>query len=452
MRIASIGIALMICLEGGTQVLDIGSRLELFVDDYLIESMTGVTQELQHPVPQEVAFSFDNPWEGDTSFYVTVFQDDGLVRCYFRGSGSAAEGGHQLTCYAESPDGISWTRPALGLHEWEGNNATNIIWTGPGTHNFAPCLDTSPDCKPEERYKALAGGPLVALSSPDGIHWELMRDEPVITEGAFDSQNLAFYDAVKGEYVAYLRDFKDGVRHIRRATSQDFLNWTSPEWLEFDVPNEHLYTNATVPYLRAPHIYLAFPKRFVPARQKVKEHKDVGVSDGVFMCSRDGLNWHRYVEAFLRPGLDRNNWTERNNHIACGMIQTSPIELSLYWVENYRHPTCRLRRGSLRLDGFVSISADAPGGELITKPLTFAGKQLVINYETSAIGSVQVEIQNESGAAIPGFELSPEIYGDEIAHTVTWGTGTDVSKLAGTTVRLKFALKDADLYSIRFVD
>ena len=436
-------------------MLDIGSRLELFVDDYLIDRMDNVRQELQHPVPQEVAFTFDKPWEGDTSFYVTVFEDTDRCRAYFRGSGAAAEGGHQLTCYAESPDGITWSKPELGLHEWEGDKATNIIWTGTGTHNFAPFRDSNPNCKPEEQYKALAGGPLIALSSADGIHWTPMQDAPVITEGAFDSQNLAFYDNVKGEYVAYLRDFKDGVRHIRRATSQDFLSWTTPEWLVFDVPNEHLYTNATVPYFRAPHIYLAFPKRFVPARTKYPDHGfGGGISDGVFMCSRDGLNWHRYVDAFLRPGLDQRNWTERNNHIACGMIPTSDKEISLYWVENYRHPTCRLRRGTIRTDGFVSISADAAGGELLTKPLTFTGGKLVINFATSAVGSVQVELQDAAGNALEGHSLGdcPEIYGDEISHTVEWTAGPDIAKLASTPVRLRFALRDADLYSVQFIE
>jgi hypothetical protein len=439
--------------QEGDRVLNIGSRLELFVDDYLIESMNGVQQELHHPAPQEIALQFDAPWEGPTSCYATVFRDGDTIRLYYRGSNNEGPDFHQVTCYAESSDGIHFARPNLGLFEWNGTKENNIVWRGPGEHNFAPFLDQNPSCKPEERYKAVAGGPLVAIASPDAIHWALMRKEPVITEGAFDSDNLAFYDTLRGEYVCYLRDFADGVRTVRVARSQDFLNWTKPEWLDFgDAPKEHLYTNAVQPYARAPHIYLGFPKRFVPTRKKVAAHAYEGLSDAVFMCSRDGLHFRRYVEAFIRPGLDLNNWTERNMMPATGLVQTSPEEICIYYVENYRHDTCHLRRGALRTDGFVSMSAGCPGGEFVTKALKFEGKQLIINYETSAAGSVRVELQDEAGKPIPGHTLEdcPEIYGNEIEHVLAWKAGSDLSGLTGKAVKLRFAMVDADVYSVRF--
>ena len=92
------------------------------------------------------------------------------------------------------------------------------------------------------------------------------------------------------------------------------------------------------------------------------------------------------------------------------------------------------------------------GGELITKPFTFSGSRLEINFESSAAGGVRVEIQDENGRAWPGYALAdcPEFIGDEIDHAVAWSGGPEVSQLAGKTVRLRFALKDADLYSLRF--
>lgn len=433
-------------------MLEIGSGVEPFVDDWLIQSMTNVSLRLHHPTRREVALEFDAPWEGPISFYVTVFKDEDRYRMYYRGWGEPDDP-DDVTCYAESPDGIHWTKPSLGLFEVKGTSDNNVIWTGEGTHNFAPFRDANPAAADSERYKALAGGPLIALASPDGIHWRKMRDEPVITEGAFDSQNLGFWDTVRGQYVAYLRGNIGGIRTIGRATSADFLNWSGTTWLDFgDAPTEHLYTNAITPYFRAPHIYLGFPKRFVPERKRVAEWSSSGVSDGVFMTSRDGLHWHRFVEAFLRPGLDRDNWTERNMHIAAGVVPTGADELSVYWVEHYRHPTARLRRGTLRTDGFVSVHAGHPGGEFLTKPLAFQGKELVINYATSAAGSVRVEMQDAQGRPIAGRSLDdcPEIYGDEIEQVVTWNDGSDVSAEQGKAVRLRVALTDADLYSIQF--
>src|SRR5690606_5053220 len=94
--------------------------------------------------------------------------------------------------------GLTFNKPKLGLHEFDGSKQNNIIWTGVGTHNFAPFRDSHPDCPAESRYKALGGlpsqGGLFAFHSADGIHWSLMHEEPVVTQGAFDSQNLAFWD------------------------------------------------------------------------------------------------------------------------------------------------------------------------------------------------------------------------------------------------------------------
>jgi len=106
----------------------------------------------------------------------------------------------------------------------------------------------------------------------------------------------------------------------------------------------------------------------------------------------------------------------------------------------------------LRTDGFVSVNAPFRGGELSTKPLVFAGSKLEINFETSAAGGVRVEIQDESGSPFPGYALAdcPEFIGDEINRVVAWSGGPGVAGLAGKVVRLRFALKDADLYSLRF--
>ena len=407
----------------------------------------------------------DKPWEGNTCAYFRVFQDEEIYRMYYRGSQHDLEtrkSSPQVTCYAESPDGIHWTKPELGLCDYQGSKKNNIVWTGMGTHNFAPFKDTNPDCKTEAKYKALAGGRggLVAFGSPDGIRWQLIQEKPVITEGRFDSQNLAFWDATRNCYTEFHRHLRDGVRDIMTCTSEDFIHWTQPQFLDFgDAPAEHLYTNAVAPYFRAPHILLGFPKRFMPERKK--EFALVqGVSDGVFMTSRDGLRWHRWLEAFIRPGPAPERWVARNNMTAWGIVATKSEtvgvgeELSLYSTENYYCPkgACRLRRFTLRMDGFVSVNAPYCGGEFLTRPLVFSGKELLINFSTSAAGSLRVEIQNSQGKVMEGFTLADaeEIYGDEIEHIVSWSGGSDLSKFAGEPIRLHFAMKDADLYAMRF--
>lgn len=464
--------------------LEIGDRLELFVDDYLIESVNGLRQLLHSPQSAGKVLSFDQPWEGNTSLYVTVFQDDDRCRMYYRGSShndyvikqavrpdeALVPQHEQVTCYAESRDGIHWTKPSLGLVEFKGSRNNSVVWTGTSGHCFAPFKDSRPGAPPSERYKAFDTGTwnkrsaLYALKSADGLHWEKMREEPVITDGAFDSQNVAFWDDIRGRYVAIYRDFTGGVRTIKCATSPDFLNWTPGVWADYgEAPPEHLYTNATIPYFRAAHIYVAFPKRFHPFRSSPHFEWQSGtarpgLSDTVFMSSRDGVHWKRYVEAFIRPGRDARNWIHRTNAVSRGLIVTGSDEMSLYVARHYTYPSAHLERMVLRTDGFVSIHADGQQGELVTKSLVFKGKELFLNYSTSASGSLRVEIQDSNGRAFPGFSLedSPVIFGDEISAPVKWRRvrgETDrnpLASLAGRPVRLRFVLKDADLYSLRF--
>ena len=443
--------------------VDIGARLELFVDDFLTERMDGTTLRLHHPVARETAIVFDRPWEGNTSAYVTVFRDGDIFRMYYRGSHWDAETdtySEQAVCYAESGNAVFWRKPELGLHSYEGSKKNNIVWQGVGAHNFTPFKDANPSCPPDERYKALGseGEKLYAFKSPDGLHWSLLQPEPVLEGSAFDSQNLAFWDPVRGMYHEYHRGWRNKIRDVLHSTSADFRGWNEPRWLDWGTsPPEHLYTSAILPYFRAPHILIGFPKRFLPERQAGR-HKFEGVSDGLFMASRDGLHWKRWGEAFLRPGLQPERWVNRNNMIAWGLLVTKPTlpgapdELSLYSNEGYYQKNCRMRRHTLRLDGFVSVHADEKGGEMVTRPFVFRGRELVINFSTSAAGSVRVEIQDENGGPIKGLALGdcPEIYGDEIEHTVQWKQGTTLEEIGGKPVCLRFVMKDADLYSLRF--
>jgi len=469
---------------GAAKPIDIGTRLEPLVDDYLIDSLHNVKQTLHEPIRREVSIVSDSPWEGNVTGYHVVFQDGDLYRMYYRGWNHNVKSGQfsrEYTCYAQSKDGIHWTKPELGIYEFRGSKKNNIVWMGPGgTHAFAPFKDTNPACKPEQQYKALGPihgtpqkqGGLGAFQSPDGIHWSPMQEKPVITKGKFDSLNLAFWDATRQRYVDFHRDTRDDRRDVVTCTSTDFVHWTDPIFLECPgVVKEELYTNAVIPYMRAPHIFLGFPMRYVGSRSsqtmagipKVTGFKDIklsslGLTDAAFMTSRDGLQFHRWSEAFIRPGLSSDCWITRNNAPAWGIVQTKSDtaegipELSIYASESYFNKATKLRRFTLRMDGFVSVRADSQGGEMVTKPIVFSGKRLELNFSTSAAGLIQVEIQDASGKPIPGFALEdcPEIFGNRISQVVAWKQGSDLSKLAGKPIRLRFVMKDADLYAIQF--
>jgi hypothetical protein len=443
----------------GKPPVAIGSRIEMFMDDWLLERRQNVSLRINTPVRREVVLVTDRPWEGPDSAYYSVIQDGDLVRLYYRGFCPADADDRQVTCYAESTDGIHFERPSLGLSDFRGSKQNNIIWQGVASHNFAPFLDANPQANPDERFKALAGinAKLYAFCSPDGIHWKKLHDQPVLTDGAFDSLNTAFWDEIAGVYRCYSRFWEGGnggVRAIQHCTSKDFRLWSKPEPNRYaaGVPSEHFYTNATRPCPGAPHQLLSFPKRFVPDRKKFADYKEPGVSDAVFMSSRDGVNWDRpFLEAWVRPGRDDRNWTQRSNMPATGIVLLDPDEFSLYISEHYEWPDNRLRRITVRKHGFASIHADRTGGEFTTRPLTFSGRHLLLNYATSAIGSVQVEIQDDDGRPLPGYTLADmaALFGDELEAVVAPKTGGDLSALIGKAVRFRFVLMDADLYALQ---
>jgi hypothetical protein len=450
------------------------------VDNYLLETMKGASLTLHEPRDEGAVFYFDRPWEGAFCAYCTVISDGGKLRAYYRGKpNTQRDGVGEVTCVAESADGKAWTKPNLRIIEVEGNPQNNAVLASDNfSHNFSPLLDANPKALGSERYKALAGTMvtgLFAFGSADGLQWKKLQETPVLTTNQvpfpymFDSQNVAFWSLAEERYVMFFRVFKEGVRRVARAESADFVHWKKVELMQYrdaadkETVVEHLYTSQTHAYFRAPHIYVALAARFLPGRQVLtaKEAEAINVhpsyfkdaSDAVFMTSRGGNVYQRtFLEGFIRPGLGAENWVSRTTYPALNVVQTGPAEMSVYVNQAYAQPTAHLRRYSLRLDGFSSLRGPYSGGEVTTKPITFAGERLKINFATSAAGSVRVEIQEESGKAVPGFALeqSRELIGNEIERTVSWNDGSDVSAVSGKPVRLRFALKDADLYSFHF--
>lgn len=427
-------------------VLNIGSRRELFVDRFLIDSMERVGLKLHEP-------RLAAPLPGADKFgriqYGTVIKDGDRFRLYTRDArGSKShDDRREVTRYFESRDGIHWEKPTLNLCEVDGTKNNNVILHEQFVcHNFSPFLDTRPGTSKERRFKALAGvhpgGGLVAFSSADGIHWKKLQDRPVIrSKGfAFDSQNVSFWSETEQLYVCYFRSWKTPhgqLRSISRTTSPDYLTWSDPVALQPNFPDEHLYTSQTHPYFRASHIYIATPTRFHPRRGNS--------TDIMFMTARGNSAYDRtFRQAFIRPGLDPERWGNRSNYAVLNIVPTGPTEMSIY--------TTPFRRFTLRTDGFASLNAGADTGEMRTHPLRFDGKELEVNYSTSASGSVKIEVQNESGEALSGFALSDckPLVGDSVNQKVSWSGNESLSAIADKPVRLRIALQDADLFSLKF--
>ena len=459
-------------LSAEPQVREVGTQLQLFLDDWLIDSAEGVRFVLHSPRPKEVAIRLDRPYEDEILYDPSVIKDGHRYRMWYR---TNLTNSPLYTGYAESLDGIHWVKPDLGLIEFQGSTDNNIVWPVPGGKGgiLSFFKDSNPETPEQERYKAIGSGSeevpgrpgrrrgvFYGIVSADGLRWRNTQDEPIVKapveDPAFDSHNIVLWDQARGHYSIYARGWKrHGVRDIRRFTSPDFRTWSEPRYLDFgEAPIEHLYKNAAIPYYRRPDIILMFPKRFLPERTfDPGRWEEKGLSDIVFMFSRDGIRFdRRYMEAFLRPGRNLLNWHDRAIEVGPTLVPTGPGEMSLYYVEHYKTPQVRIRRAVLREDGFVSLRGPYAGGNVLTRPLRFRGRELVLNHATSAAGSLRVEIQDAAGNPLEGYSLEdcPHIYGDEIGRVVSWTGGSDLSSLAGQVVRLKVEIRDGDLYSLRF--
>ena len=480
--------------ESNSSATEIASRRELFVDDALIEKISGRARlQLHKPTRREIAIQYNEPWEGNASGYSTIIQDGDVYHMFYRGhkyivdDKQLRQAQSEVTCYAHSSDGIHWTKPKLGLFNWQGSKENNIIFLGsPESHNFAPFIDTNPACPAEERFKAIGGTVtskgLWTFKSADGIHWSRKSDKAVVTKGAFDSHNACFWDTKTKRYMMYVRYFSDGefkgLRSIGVAFSTDFETWTDPVGITYpNSPPQQMYTNQILPYYRASHILVGFPTRYVA--RKLNDHGKTlepialrdkltiayercatDLTDGLFMASRNGQSFMRWDEAFLRPGPESaGHWVYGDNYQAYGLWETksdingAPNNISMHFSEHaWLNDLHRQRRYIIRLDGFVSLHAPLAGGELITKPVTFTGQQLSVNYSTSAAGGLYVELQDLAGQPLAGFSREDclEHYGDSTEQVIRWKSGTDVSTLAGKPIRIRFILKDGDLYSYRF--
>ncbi len=434
------------------------------------------------------------------SAFNTVLSFAGRHRLYYRGWQLEANAAGKMTtvrpptiCVAESADGIAWERLPVNRFEYAGSRQNNIVWLGEGddafgTHGFAPFIDENPDCRPDERWKAFGAGwkhspkGLHLMTSPDGIEWRLSPRPPLFAGYALDSHNTVRWNPSEGCYRAYFRHWDQGsykgLRVIMTATSPDLETWNTTLPLEYagEAPPEALYTNNVMPYPRAPHLLVGFPARYVerqwsPTMEALPElehrrHRaaaslryGTALSDTQFMAGRDGRRFHRWPEAFIRPGRRaQGSWAYGDIYLAWGMLETPSdqpgggMELSFYATENYwRGSSSTIRRHTLRPDGFVSVRAPLAGGGVITRPLVFSGSRLLLNISTSAAGGGRVEIQDDAGCPLPGFSAADcwEIVGDTLEYQVQWRQGADISSLAGRPVRLRFELRDADLFSFR---
>lgn len=499
----------------GQEPIEVGDRLQLLWDDAVVDTArTTATRVLHRPEYAGDVMTCGSRWEGDSCgfFNILTDEDEGVVlyRMYYIAWNVGKEpnkpspfASGRRVCYAESRDGIVWTKPNLGICTFGKKTENNIIvdcekFNLEVIDNFMVMKDPRPSCPPAERYKAVSldfrrdekkrphADGLACFVSPDGIHfsrgWKLGGVGPRSGVRG-DTLNCVFFEPRLNKFVLYgrglhtatngsKREGKEGVRDIRRTESSDFRTWSRPESIRFaaDAEDYALYTNMVEPYFREPSVYTGLPTRYVenPAwtdaftglcgvearRRRMKDAPRYGLAltDCVFMSSRDGRTFERCDEAFLTPGPERPfAWVYGDCYPARGIVLTPgrrgvDPEMSFYVpFGQWFGQAAKLERFCLRQDGFISRHGAYRPQTLVTKPLVFAGDRMLLNFATSARGSVTVTVRSADGKAI----VSEPFFGDKVDREVLFKGGT-LAAFAGRTATVEFVLSDADVYSFRF--
>jgi len=497
--------------------LDVSSRKQVFIDHRFIAQSSRVKLTANQPKLAGPALEPgpSGSWDDGKVTWGQVAEDGGIFKMWAGGFAAKSLKGdwqelevHMPLGYATSKDGAHWTKPKLGLFDWEGSKANNIT-----------CLDLGyvmidPKGAPAERYKMLCAGAteigakkiydaldrekggLYFYTSADGIRWKWnpRRIYPFHP----DTLNQIDYDRRIDKYVAYIRAWPDGFlfkktygRAVGRVEMDDpLLPWPydssvapikpwgpkyiatpgreNPVVMTFPGYNKEgvwtdLYNPCVSVYPGAQDVYLAFPSlnHYLANSTNANDSTlNIGMS-----VSRDGIHWTwPSTEAYV-PSEPRGSGRSGQLYALVGMLKVgdqifqyhtaTDLGHNVNWSKEYSleqlRNVGRIFRTVQRLDGFVSADFDAGGGELITPPLIFSGSSLQLNLNATG-GSGQVEVQDSSGTPIPGFELAAckTMKSDSTSQKVRWKRGSSLSALKGQPIRLRFKMHGAKLYAFQF--
>jgi hypothetical protein len=411
--------------------------------------------------------------------------------------------------YAESADGVHWTKPPLGLHDWNGSKANHLT-----------CLDwgyvmVDPKAPPDARYKLLCcayaqigaknifdaldaqKGGMYFYTSPDGLRWKW---QPQRVLGLFpDSLNQIDYDARIGKYVAYLRTWPSGFfrpaktygRAVGRIEMDDPMQpWPCSQaatpfkpWGEeriasvsTEVPTvlaypgydqeghwTDIYNPAVVQYPWADDVYLAFPSlnHYAPD-ETIPNYSTLEIGMAV---SRDGVAWNWPSTGPYIPFGPARSGRSGMLYMHVGLIRRGGEIFQYHFGTDIHHHgqvgkvhglagcynSGRIYRTVQRLDGFVSVDFPTAGGGLTTPPLRFAGRELHLNVNAAG-GAIRVAVQDETGRPLPGFAADDcdAITTDALDAAVTWRGKGDLASVAGRAVRLHFLGRGSKLFAFEF--
>ena len=452
----------------------VDSGLQLFLDDAIVADVRSVFREIgvARRSPANPVLVVDRPWEGAAMHFVAVRREPatGLFRMWYL----TYDGGAKILpgetpqistmCYAESDDGLKWRKPNLGLVEHAGSKENNILFR-PGAREFDSfSVIVRPDePDPRKRYRiiifqgALTAGEFApdqanyplghyAVYSPDGIHWTPDWERAVMPvrgpAGSLDRTSWA-WDERRGKWLGFLKRVEDDKRVRFQSESADFVHWTVPERClvpdDQDPPDVHFYG----------HFGWWYETQYVGLLEIFRTGSDT--TDLQLISSHDARTWNRVSDRspFISLGAPGAFDSPGGYYSGAEPISVGD-ELYFYYTGSDAPHAQGSKHGGVGLatvkaGHFASLKADSTPGEIRSKPVRLAGRQLVVNADAAG-GTLRVELQTPEGEIIPGFDRNQcqPIQTDSLSEKVQWRGSPDLP--VGTPVCVIFELRDARLF------
>ena len=461
----------------------------LFLDPRIIASTAGAKLELgtvqkhaANPLFGEDFFA-DPPkrWEArlDNVYPNVIYdEDDGFFKCWYKSfiydepSNSAAlarrpsqpysQGAREEgLLYAVSADGITWEKPALGIIDFEGSSANNLVMRR-ATHGLhaGGVMKDSRDPDPARRYKFIhrndSAGRMASCFSADGLHWSmpLLWNEH---DAVGDCHNNAIWSPELERYVCITRGWADGIRTVLRSESADFVNWTKPVEIMRGVDaHDQIYS---LPICRYGDLYIGLPSVFHKGDEGAADWDTV---DTELAISVDSVHWQR-----ICPGealIPRGDGVYPDGAFDCGCVYAAApfihggVIRLYYGGSNGLHNNWRegsLNLATLEIDRFAGyVPRDDNGGAIArTNPIRLTGGRATLNAEVLPGGSVRAKLTDADGTELSGFgydDCLPITKGGSSCE-LRWRE-RDLAALARQTLRLAFAFQRAKLYALNAVE
>jgi len=459
---------------------------QLFLDDVGISKVDNLRRTMHQPAKRGAVIIPDQTWETTLQTRCSPVWDDerGVYKIWMITSTNIP--GLAGTSYAESKDGLRWTKPVLRQTTIKGSLENNFIsvvhghaWPENGIENVVYDPD-EPDRL--RRFKGFYGvfnrKPMV---SADGIRWRLL-DAAVLPSS--DESNLS-YDRKQKAFIATLKRGGPFGRSHGIWTSQDFANWKDtgvlfhadeldqklgrenikarradsklqiqrPLWDIRDSYKGHTAEHKVDVYniglFRYEGLYIGTPSMF--HSNDNRWNKD-GFHLIQLVCSRDLKTFKRLGsrKAFIGPSPIGKNAYDLTQLIGPSAPVIRGDELWFYYTgiqyraqpKNVEHNAGAICLAVLRRDGFISLDSDGTEGTIQTEPFESTGSELFVNVDAPK-GELRVDVLDGAGKAVA---QSKPLNGDLLSEQVAWAEGT-IAKMKGQNVSLRFTLRDGQFYS-----